>query len=59
MHIFDMNGSETRVSGFVTLGQIATRLSVFDVACNHCDLHERLHVDRLMIEHVPIRPHRS
>jgi len=38
-------------TGFVTLGQIAGRLAVLDVACNRCDRRGRLRTARLMAEH--------
>jgi hypothetical protein len=42
--------------GFVTLGQVAARLSVLEVACNRCDRRGRLHVARLLAEHGPALP---
>jgi hypothetical protein len=42
--------------GFVTLGQIAGRLAVLDVACNRCDRRRRLRVDRLMVAYGPDLP---
>ena len=38
-------------SGFVTLGLIAPRVAVLDVACNRCDRRGRLRVARLVAEH--------
>jgi hypothetical protein len=42
--------------GFVTLGQIATRLPVLEVSCNRCDRRGRLRTDRLIAEHGPALP---
>ena len=49
--IFDMSASETKMPGFVTLGQVATRLAVLDVGCNRCDRRARNRIDRLVAEH--------
>ena len=38
-------------SGVVTLGQVAARLQVLEVACNRCDRRGRLHTARLLAEH--------
>ena len=43
-------------TGFVTLGQIAGRLAVLDVACNRCDRRGRLRIDSLVTEHGPALP---
>jgi hypothetical protein len=43
-------------SGVVTLGQVAPRLVVLDVACNRCDRRGRLRTDRLIAEHGPTSP---
>jgi hypothetical protein len=40
----------------VTLGQIAARLPVLEVACNRCDRRGRLRTDRLLAEHGPDLP---
>ena len=40
-------------SGFVTLGQLAARLSVLDVACNRCDRRGRLRTNALLAKHGP------
>jgi hypothetical protein len=45
--------------GPVTLSQIAGRLVVRPMARNRCDRPESLHVNRLMIEYMPIRPYWS
>ena len=39
------------ISGYVTLGQIATGRSVMDIACNRCDRRGRLRIPRLLAEH--------
>jgi len=49
--IFNMSASETRISGFVTFGEIASHFSLLDVACNRCDRRGRLRVDQLVAEH--------
>jgi hypothetical protein len=38
-------------SGVVTLGEVAARLPVLEVACNRCDRRGRLRTDRLVAEH--------
>jgi hypothetical protein len=38
-------------AGVVTLGQIAARLTMLDVACNRCDRRGRLWTDRLLARH--------
>jgi len=43
-------------AGVVTLGQVAARLPVLDVACNRCDRRGRLHASRLLAEHGPDLP---
>lgn len=43
-------------SGVVTLGQVAARLSVLEVACNRCDRRGRLRIARLLAEHGPAMP---
>jgi hypothetical protein len=43
-------------SGVVTLGQVAARLPVLDIACNRCDRRGRLRTDRLLAAHGPGLP---
>jgi hypothetical protein len=43
-------------AGIVTLGQVAARLPVLEVACNRCDRRGRLHTFRLLAEHGPDLP---
>jgi hypothetical protein len=38
-------------SGVILLGQVASWLSVIDVACNRCDRRGRLQTTRLVAEH--------
>lgn len=45
-------------SGFVTLGQIATRLIIVDVACNRCDRRRLMRVDEFVAEQVSAHPRR-
>lgn len=42
--------------GVVTLGNVATRLTMLDVACNRCPRRGRLRIDRLLAEHEPAMP---
>jgi hypothetical protein len=35
-------------AGVVTLGRVAARLPMLDIACNRCDRHSRLRTDRLL-----------
>ena len=42
--------------GYGTLGTVAARLPVLDVACNRCDRRGRLRTDRLIAEHGPALP---
>ena len=37
-------------TGVVLLGADAARLTMLDVACNHCDRRGRLRIDRLLAE---------
>jgi hypothetical protein len=41
------------MQGVVTLGQVAARLPVLDVACNRCTRHGQLNTFRLLAEHGP------
>ena len=43
-------------SGFITLGQLAARLSILDVACNRCERSGRLRIDALLAKHGPALP---
>ena len=43
-------------AGTITLGQVAARLPVLDVACNRCDRRGRLHAARLLATHGPGLP---
>jgi hypothetical protein len=43
-------------AGVVTLGQVAARLPVLDVACNRCDRRGRLHTLKLLTTHGPGLP---
>jgi hypothetical protein len=45
-----------RSAGFVTLAEIAGRLSVLAVSCNRCDRHGRLSIARLIAEYGPHLP---
>jgi hypothetical protein len=38
-------------TGYLTLADIAGRLTTLEVACNRCDRRGRLHIDRLLAEH--------
>jgi hypothetical protein len=43
-------------AGVVTLGKVATRLPMLEVACNRCDRRGRLRTDRLLAQHGPDLP---
>lgn len=40
-------------SGVITLGMVADRLAVMEIACNRCDRHGRLHTARLIARYGP------
>jgi hypothetical protein len=43
-------------SGSITLGQVAARLHMLQVACNRCERTGRLSIDRLLAEHGAAMP---
>ena len=43
-------------AGVVTLGQVAARLPMLEVACNRCERHGRLHMSRLLATYGPGLP---
>jgi hypothetical protein len=53
---FVRNLSSGMSSGVVTLGQLAARLSVLDVACNRCERRGRLRTGTLLARHGPALP---
>jgi hypothetical protein len=54
--VVDVQRVGALAAGIVTLGQIAARLPVLDVACNRCDRRGRLHTSRLPTTHGPGLP---
>jgi hypothetical protein len=43
-------------AGVYTLGDVASRISLLEVACNRCDRRGRLRTSRLLAEHGPDMP---